>query len=450
MTELFRRAIKASIVAIMLLSAGEITVGYAATSVSVRDAAAASAPAPACGSCASSVPTSAPAEGLLMSAADCMGAGRILAATGVRIYGYAQGGYMYDMTAPQPYAGPTFLGLNNLRNTPLLDKISLNIERIVDPLRKELDIGFRLEGIWGYDARFIHSNGLGDTQTGRYQLDPLQAYIDVALPYIPAKVRAGKWIELAGFEHFSANIYGAFGDPMRALYSYSYQFLYAEPGTQTGVYGTCVIDPRLTIDLGFTEGWNQSTRNTDHALDILGRVTYTPSDRTAIIFVMTEGPEFPISVGHALPAADRRDWWTALDLVITHKVTDALSLGLGADVVMTPHLPGYPGDGGKQWGGLAGYASYALNRYVTVNTRLEWFNDSSDGYATGAATGANYVEATAGVAIKPFPKDRILSNLIIRPEIRYDGSDRRVYATGDNRPGEKGELTMSGDVLFMF
>ena len=101
--------------------------------------------------------------------------------------------------------------------------------------------------------------GSADTQTGRNQWDLLQAYVDVTLPGVPVRIRAGKWIELAGFEHFSANIYGAFGDPARALYSYSYQFLYAEPGTQTGVLVTYVLNPQWTFDAGFTRGWNQST-----------------------------------------------------------------------------------------------------------------------------------------------------------------------------------------------
>jgi hypothetical protein len=392
---------------------------------------------------------SGPDRAILMSVLDKAGLAGLLDKAGIKIYGYAEGGYMYDTTAPQPYAGPTFLGYNNLRNTPLLNKISLKAERTVDPARKEFDLGFCLQGIWGYDAKFIHSNGLGDTQTGRYQLDPLQAYVEMALPYIPAKVRAGKWIELAGFEQFDANIYGAFGDPMRALYSYSYQFLYAEPGTQTGVFVTYILNPRLTIDIGFTEGWNQSTINTDHYLDILGRITYTPSDKTTVIFVMTEGPEFPISVGHNLPPPDKKDWWTALDLVVTHKMTDRLSLGLGVDFVNAPHLPGYPG-GSKQWGGIAGYASYSINEYATLNSRAEWFNDSSDGFATAAATGANYVGLTGGIAIKPFPKDKILSSLLIRPEIRYDGADKRIFATRNNHIGEKGELTLSGDALVTF
>jgi hypothetical protein len=248
---------------------------------------------------------------------------------------------------------------------------------------------------------------------------------------MPLRLRVGKWIELAGFEHFSANIYGAFGDPARALYSYSYQFLYAEPGTQTGALVTYVVNSHWTFDAGFTRGWNQSLRDANNVPDFLGRVTFTPSDRTSIIFVMTEGPEFPAGVGKNLPSGDSRDWWTALDLVITQKVTDKLSLGLGFDYVGTPHIPGLTG-GAKQWGGAAGYVSYALDPRFTLNTRLEWYKDAANGFSTGAPISANYYETTIGVAIKPFPKNNILSHLLFRPEVRYDHSDRSVFGNGDH------------------
>ncbi|MDD5439040.1 MAG: outer membrane beta-barrel protein [Candidatus Omnitrophica bacterium] len=383
-------------------------------------------------------------QGFLMNALDKVGLAEHMNTAGIKIYGYAEGGYMYDISAPQPKAGPTFLGFNNVRSTPILDKVSLNMERAVDPAKREFDAGFRLEGIFGYDARFIHSNGLGDIQTGRYQLDPLQMYVDMALPYLPMKIRVGKWIELAGFEHFSANIYGAFGDPMRALYSYSYQFLYAEPGTQTGVLATYVLNPQWTFDAGFTDGWNQSTRDTNNYLDLLGRIAYTPSDKTSMIFVMTLGPEYPTAVGHNLPDGDNKNWWAALDLVITQKVTDKLSLGTGIDVVNAAGIPGLSG-GAQQWGGVAGYASYSLDPYLTLNSRLEWYNDSADGFSTGAATGANFYESTLGIAIKPFPHDKILSQLMFRPEVRFDWSDHGVYNSGD-----RSQVTLSGDCLFVF
>lgn len=380
----------------------------------------------------------------LMSALDKVGMGEPLRKAGINIYGYAEGGWFYDATSPHKGSGPTFIGYNNFKSDLTLDKVSLNVERTVDATKKQFDLGGHIEGIFGYDVAFIHSNGMWDTQTGHNQWDLLQAYVDVALPYIPAKIRVGKWIELAGFEQFSANIYGAFGDPMRALYTYSYQFLYAEPGTQTGAFATYILNPQWTFDAGFTMGWNQSVRDANSAIDFLGRATWTPSDKTTVIFVMTEGPEFPIAVGHNIPAGDTGDYWTALDLVITQKINDKLSLGLGTDYVIAPAIPGLTTKP-KEWGGLAGYASYAIDPHFTLNTRLEWYKDAADGFSTATPVAANFYELTAGLAIKPFPKDKFLSHFIVRPEIRYDHSDRSLFSTG-----ERDQLTFSMDGLVTF
>jgi len=386
----------------------------------------------------------APPPGLLMSTLGKAGLAQPLDNAGINIYGYIEGGYFHDFSAPGTRNDPTFIGFNSYKNAGTLDKISLNVERTVDPSKKKLDFGFHVEGIWGTDAAFVHSNGLVDKQTSRYQGDLLQAYVDVTLPDLPVRIRAGKWIELAGFEHFSANIYGAFGDPARALYSYSYQFLYAEPNTQTGVLVTYVLNPQWSFDAGFTRGWNQSIKDANNYLDFLGRVTFTPSDKTSIIFVITEGPEFPTGFGHNLPKGDNHHWWTALDLVVTQKITDKLSLGLGIDYVYAPEIPGLAG-GSKQWGGVAGYVSYAFDPHFTLNTRLEWYNDSAHGFSNGAPVSANYFETTVGVAIKPFSNDKILSKWLFRPEFRYDHADHPVFNSGD-----RNQWTFSVDALFTF
>ena len=383
----------------------------------------------------------APSLAPLMSALDKVGLADPLTKAGINIYGYVEGGIMHDFSA---HSGPTFLGYNNFRDKGILDKVDLNVERTVDATKKQFDVGFHFETIYGADATLIHSNGILDKENGRNQADLLQAYADIAIPSLPIKIRVGKWIELAGFEQYSANIYGAFGDPSKALYSYSYQFMYAEPGTQTGAFATYVLNPQWTFDAGFTRGWNQSVKDANDTLDFLGRITYAPCDKTTVIFVMTEGPEFPAGVGYNLPSGDNSDWWTALDLVITQKATDKLSLGLGFDYVEAPKIPGLEG-GAKQWGGIAGYASYAFNAYLTLNTRLEWYQDAAKGFSTGASVGANYYAATVGVAVKPLPNDKVFSHLLLRPEIRYDYANRPVFSSG-----ERDQLTFSMDVLFTF
>jgi len=395
----------------------------------------------------------APPPGLLMTLLGKAGLAQPLDNAGISIYGYIEGGYMYDFSASGAHHGPTFIGFNSYKKDAVLDKISLNVERTVDPAKKKLDFGFHVEGIWGADAAFVHSNGLWDKQTGRYQGDLLQAYVDVTSPGLPVRIRAGKWIELAGFEQFSANIYGAFGDPARALYSYSYQFLYAEPSTQTGALVTYVPDPKWSFDAGFTRGWNQSIKDANRVLDFLGRVTFTPSDKTSIILVMTEGPEFPTGFGRNLPKGDSSHWWTALDLVVTQKITEKLSLGLGIDYVHAPQIP-HLTPGSKQWGGVAGYVSYAFDPHVTLNTRLEWYRDAANGFSTGASVSATYYEATMGVAVKPFANNKILSKLLFRPEVRYDHSDQPVFNTRGNHPlfnaGDRNQWTFSVDALFTF
>jgi hypothetical protein len=389
----------------------------------------------------------APSPTLLMSLLGEAGLAKPLGWAGMNIYGYVEGGYFHDFSVPGTGHGPTFIGFNSYKDAAILDKISLNMERTVDPTKKQFDFGFHVEGIWGTDAAFVHSNGLFDSQTGRYQGDLLQAYVDVTLPDLPVRIRAGKWLAPEGFEQFSANIYGAFGDPARALYSYSYQYLYAEPFTQTGVLVTYAANPRLIFDVGFTRGWNQSIKDASGALDFLGRVALALTDKTSIIFVMTEGPEYPTGFGHDLPKGDANHWWTTLDLVVTQKITEKLSLGLGADYVYARSIPTLP-DGAKQWGGLAGYVSYAFDPHFTLNTRLEWYRDAANGFSTGApviASHYDYYEATVGVAIKPFPNDKFFSKWLIRPEVRYDYADHAVFDRGD-----RNQVTFSADALFTF
>jgi hypothetical protein len=159
---------------------------------------------------------------------------------------------------------------------------------------------------------------------------------------------------------------------------------------------------------------------------------------------MTAGPEYPTGFGNNLPKGDPNNWWTALDLVATQKINDKLSLGLGIDYVYAYKIPGLTG-GGKQWGGVAGYISYAIDPRFTLNTRLEWYIDAADGFSNGASVSANYFAITAGVAIKPFPNHKVLSKWLLRPEIRYDHSSQSVFNNGD-----RNNWTCSMDALFTF
>ena len=104
-------------------------------------------------------PAPEPSFTLLMSILNKLGVAKPLSESGINVYGYVQAGYFHDFTRPQK-GGATFIGYNSFKNSGVLDKVSLNVERIVDPTKKQFDLGFRLEGIYGSDAAFVHSNGL--------------------------------------------------------------------------------------------------------------------------------------------------------------------------------------------------------------------------------------------------------------------------------------------------
>lgn len=71
---------------------------------------------------------------------------------------------------------------------------------------------------------------------------------------------------------------------------------------------------------------------------------------------------------------------------------------------------------------MAGYVSDVINLHLTFHGRVEWYH---------------------GSALPP--EHAMFSNLLIRPEIRYDYADRAVFDSGD-----RGQLTFSVDVIFSF
>ena len=91
---------------------------------------------------------------------------------------------------------------------------------------------------------------------------------------------------------------------------------------------------------------------------------------------------------------------------------------------------------------MAHYLGYTLNEYVTGTWRAEWFRD--DG---GTRTGfdGHVFENTWGVNLTPLPADKVLKNLSLRPEFRWDFACQPAFGE-DHR----NQLTAAIDVIFKF
>jgi hypothetical protein len=383
----------------------------------------------------------------LMGLLDNFGLAKPLDDARIRLYGHVEGGYTYNFDDPdrEINAGRVF---DIEHDSILLNQLTLNVQRDVAINGRDWDVGGRVEMMYGGDARFIHANGMFDNHdddvTGRAvpgpraQFDIPQIYADINIPLGNGlRVRAGK------FTYFKQI------DPNASVfYSHSFTFGAALPFTLTGVYGTYQFNDQWTVDGGFSRGWDQATSDNNGAIDGFGRVKYNVSRDTALAAAFITGPE---------QDNDNGNWRTAIDVTLSHQLNPDLLLLLDAvygsqaganfNVILPGTLGGAgvkPGNGGTaMWYGLSGYAVQRLNNQFSLAGRAEFYRDE-EGYTTGVPQ--TLWEATVGLIITPFPNDPYGQNLKIRPEFRYDGSNKDFYDGFTRRD----QWTVAVDAIFNF
>src|SRR5207249_7375852 len=126
--------------------------------------------------------------------------------------------------------------------------------------------------------------------------------------------------------------------------------------------------------------------------------------------------------------------------ILAYQVTDKASVAANADFGFEPGAS--PTGGAAQWYGLALYGGYKFNDYLTANLRGEWFEDPQG----ARGLGGNWYEVTIGAAIHPMPNDKLMSNLVVRPEIRYDYSEQGNIDGGTDND----QWTAAVEAIFTF
>lgn len=365
----------------------------------------------------------------LMGALDRAGLAGALDDYNLTVGGFAAAGWSYNFNSPEG-------GLNTGRvfdvkeQDPTLHQLDLFVERPVDPSKGVFDVGGKVEVLYGSDARFIHSNGLnfyGDSFPQSYpdeQFDLVQAYASFAVPVGNGlQVTAGKFVTPLGYEVIAPT--------GNAFYSRSFLFGNAIPFTHTGITASYTLSEQVSVMGGVVRGWDQALEDANDMVSFLGGVTFTVGEDTKVVLAAITGPE---------QADNESDYRTVFDLIVTHQLSDELLLALNADY-------GWEADaaldgGTANWFGVAGYASYELSDMLTLNGRGEYYSDQDRGFLNGSGT--EVWAATVGLGIKPLPNDALGSNLLIRPEIRFDYSPDDVF---DN---DNSQTTFGVDVVFAF
>ncbi len=360
-------------------------------------------------------------------------------------------------------------------NTPLLNQMSLIAQRPIDPNSKTVDFGFKVQLLYGSDARYTHFLGECDYCIDNInQFDVVEAWGEVHLPYVFSggiDVKVGQFVSLEGIEVINA--------PDNLFYSHSYIFNFGTPLKDTGVMTISHVSPLLDIYAGAITGENSSVGwnspaygdpgDNNNAAAFEGGVGLNLLNGNLTLLATTNiGPENPNTpLGASLCACDPNTTLRYLnDFDITWKATDKLTFLTDINFI---HDDGYL-PGGVSGYGIAQYASYAINDWLKINGRAEVWNDANGAFVAaypgifdaanaehgyyntsfGAPAPTTYLELTGGLNITPvLPKSiPLLKAIIFRPEVRYDASlnNTTPFDYGTKSSG----VTIGGDIIAKF
>lgn len=383
----------------------------------------------------------------------------------VTITGHVQVGASANGNEP---AGGNFGQLfTDKSNSAFLNQALLTVQRPLDPKATGYDFGFRVQAMYGSDARYTHFLGEFDQAiSGRNQIDLVEAHALVHLPWLTSggiDVKIGQMVTLEGAEVIYA--------PDNALYTHSYIFNFGIPFKHTGIMTTTHVNPMLDVFAGITTGVNTTFGNRFNCfncgdnngaaafhggfgLNLLGGAL-TISATTHI------GPENSNVSAVTLAGVNPNSALRYLnDITTIWKATDKLTL--------TTDLNYIRDDGFNATGyGVAQYASYAINDWLKITGRGEIWRDNNGFFVASFPGNQDFVRAehgnplatvisggattygalTVGLAIKPsVPKQ--LEGLVIRPEIRYDTSLNNTTPFGGGTKGS--QWTFASDLIVPF
>jgi hypothetical protein len=367
-----------------------------------------------------------------------------------KISGWIDSGITFNPASPQDNQnfGRFF---DDRANEPLLNQFVINFERALAPQPGEFDWGFKLQFVYGSDARSIHSLGLfSDTAgTSIVQPDLVEGYLNLHFPIIREgglDLKLGKFVTLEGVETIDPR--GNF------FYSHTYIFNVGIPFNHTGALATFHATKWLDLYSGITRGVNTSIEDNNDSVSFHGGIGLNLLDGKLTILATTSiGPETP---------NNNHDQRYFNDIAITAKITDKFNsltdLNYALDEVSD-----------AQAFGIAQYFTYTINSWLTAGIRGEIFWDDDGFYVVSFANNhdpmralegertidprtvgggkTTYGAITAGVNIKP-PMPKPLAGLAIRPEVRYDCSlnDTRPF----NNSSDRDQFTAGIDFIVTF
>lgn len=373
----------------------------------------------------------------------------------VKFSGHIDAGFTYNGASPSD--GLNFGHLFTDRSDDiLLNQFILTLERPLDPKKNsQFQVGFKLQGMYGTDARYTHFLGELDKVThDRTQFDVVEAFLNYHLPILTkdgVDVKVGQFVTLEGAEVIDAR--GNF------FYSHSYIFNFGIPFKHTGFMVHTALNPQLEVHAGLTTGVNTTFgRDGDNndAISFHGGIGLNFLNGDLTILVTSHiGPELPRGT---LGVEPNRDLRYLNDITTVWKINKKLTSTTDLNYIYDEGLKA------SGWG-VAQYFAYQLNDRWALGLRGEVWRDA-DGAFVGAFPGTQdfvnaekglpntaifpgattYYALTVGANYKP-PVPKRFEGLVLRPELRWDwSSDTKPFNAGT----EDRQFTAGIDIIIPF
>jgi hypothetical protein len=381
-----------------------------------------------------------------------------------------QGGIMGNAANPTNAKGGNFGHLFDDRaNDFQLNQVLATMGRTLDPKATSYDFGFKLQGLFGTDARYTRWVNFGRGPSGTYQGDITEANVLVHTPWLTEggiDLKIGMFVTPMGLETI---------DPVtNAFYSKSYIFNFGLPLKHTGVLATTHVNDMLDIYTGIDSGVNTTLfpnkGDNNSAYSFMGGVGLNMMGGDLMVLALTHiGPENaglsasrPGGIAHTAGV-----YRYIADILTIWKVNEKLTLTNEINYIHDE----YPGVNPTAFG-TAVYAGYELTDMVTLNARAEVFHDDKNffvaafpgpsdfnNFQTGRATGpivsgtlgkaTTYGAITIGATIKPpIEMLKMPGAMLVRPEVRYDTSlnGQKPFNGGK----DAGAFTFGADFVLTF
>lgn len=327
------------------------------------------------------------------------------------ISGFVSASYLYDFNSThgsRAVVGRTF---DTHANQFAMNKFKLALEKPIDYNPTNWLVGYRADLIFGQDAAAIHSSSA--PTAGTFNLgtdgDLEQAYVDVNVPVGNGlKVIIGKTVTLMGVEVIE--------EVANPNWSEGNQFLFVENFTQTGVQLAYKWNDKLDTEFVVFNGWDVLPDN-NTGLSYMGRIGYALGSNDTIGVIGYGGPEQTTVAGGT---GSTGNWRDGIDIVYNHKFSDKFNSYLQLDYGNEQKVVDL---GTSEWYAAGLWLLYDFTDKIELAFRQDYLKDT-DGTRTGASFGfapgvsPELYSSTLTLNLKP------VSNFQVRPEVRWDYSDK--------------------------